>query len=148
MMMVQSVTAVRLTRPYTEGHASSAGKAGVGKDVVAEEMAAGPRTGTAARRTVTTATVASTRTGTRTEAAALEARKVYAGEVAATKPQVEVEDVARILSKTTAGVAGTVTTLPNMGVTTAPSARRMRLRMPRNRQTSCRSLLHGPRGSR
>ena len=64
----------------------------MGKDVVAEEMAAGPRTGTIARRTVRTATVASTRTGTHTEAASLEARKVYTGEVAATKPPVEVED--------------------------------------------------------
>ena len=63
---------------YTGGHASSAGKEDVWKDVVAEEMTAGPRTGTTARRTVTTATVASTRTGTHTEAAALEARKVYA----------------------------------------------------------------------
>ena len=99
MMIVQAVTAVRLTRSYTEGHASSAGKADVGKDVVAEEMAAGPRTGTA-RRTVTTATVASTRTGTSTEAAALEARKLYAGEVAAIKPPVEVDDAARILAKT------------------------------------------------
>ena len=148
LMMVQAVTAVRLTRSYTEGHASSAGKADVGKDVVAEEMAAGPRMGTTARRTVTTATVASTRTGTHTEAAALEARKVYAGEIAATKPPVEVEDGVRILAKTTGDVAGTVTTLPSIGGTTAPSASRMRLRMPRNRQMSCRSMLHGSRGSR
>ena len=94
------VTAVRLTRSYTEGHTSSAGKADVCKDVVAEEMAAGPRTGTTSRRTVTTAAVASTRTGTHTEAAALEARKVYPGEVAATNPPVEVEDEVRILAKT------------------------------------------------
>ena len=148
MMMVQAVTDVRLTRSYTEGHASSADKADVGKDVVAEEMAAGPRTGTKARRTVTTATVASTRTGTHAWAAAQETRKVYAGEAAATKPPVAVEDGARILAKATGDVAGTVTTLPSMGGTTAPSASRMRLRMPRNRQMSCRSLLHGSRGSR
>ena len=78
----------------------------MGKDVVAEEMAAGPRTGTTARPAVTTATVASTRPGTHTDATALEARKVYAGEVAATKPRVEVEDRARILAKTTGDVAG------------------------------------------
>ena len=54
MMMVQVVTAVRLTRSYTEGHASSAGKVDVCKDVVAEEIAAGPRMGRTARRTVTT----------------------------------------------------------------------------------------------
>ena len=48
-MMVQVVTAVRLLRSHTEGHASSAGKADVVEDVVAEEMAAGPRTGTARR---------------------------------------------------------------------------------------------------
>ena len=116
--------------------------------MIAEEMAAGPRTGTKARRTVTTATVASTRTGTHTEAAALEARKVYAGEVAATNPPVEVEDGARILAKTTGDVAGTVTILPSMGGTTAPSASRMRLRMPRNRKMSCRSLLDDSRGSK
>ena len=84
--MVQVVTAVRLTRSYTEGHANAAGKVDVGKDVVAEETAAGTRTGTTARRTVTTATVASTRTGTHTEAAALEARKVYAGCLLYTSP--------------------------------------------------------------
>ena len=77
--MVQAVTAVRLTRSYTEGHANAAGKVDVGKDVVAEETAAGTRTGTTARRTVTTATVASTRAGTHTEAAALEARKGVRG---------------------------------------------------------------------
>ena len=148
MMMVQAVTAVRLARSYTEGHGSSAGKVDVGKDVVAEEMAAGPRTGTTARRTVTTATVASTRTGTHTEAAALEVRKVYAEEVAATKPPVEVEDGAWILAKITGDVAGTVATLPSMGGTAAPSTSRKRLRMPKNRQMSCRRLLHGPRGSR
>ena len=123
-------------------------RADVRKDVVAEEMGLGPRTGATARRTVTTATVASTRTGTHTEAAAMEARKVYAGEVAATNPPVEVEDGARILTKTTGDVAGTVTILPSMGGTTAPSASRMRLNMPRNRQMSCRSLLYGSRGSR
>ena len=112
MMMVQAVTAVSLPRSYTEGHATSAGKADVGKDVVAEEV--GPRTGTTARRTVTKATVASTRTGTHTEAAALEARKVYAGEVAATKPPVEVEDGARIPAKTKGDVAAIVTILPSM----------------------------------
>ena len=122
IMMVQVVTAVRLTRSYAEGHASFAGKADVCKDVVAEEMAAGTRTGTTARRTVTTATVASTRTGTHTEAAALEACKVYAGEVAATNPPVEVEDGARILAKTTGDVAGTVAILPSMGGATVPSA--------------------------
>ena len=95
----------------------------------------------------TTATVASTRTETHTEAAALEARKVYAGEVAATKPPVKLEDGAMILAKTTGDVAGTLATLPSMGGTTAPSASRMRLRMPRNRQMSCRSLLHDSRGS-
>ena len=120
MMMVQAVTAVRLTWSYTEGHASSAGKVDVGKDVVAEEMAVGPRTGTTGRPTETTATVTSTRTGTHTEAAALGASKVYAGEVAATKPPVEVEEGAKVLAKTTEGVAGTVTTLPSMGGTTAP----------------------------
>ena len=148
LMMFQAVTAMRLIRRYTEGQASSAGKADVGKDVVTEEMTAGTRTGTTARRTVTISTVASTRTGTHTETTALEARKVYAGEVAATKPPVELEDGAMILAKTTGDVAGTVTTLPSIGGTTAPSASRMRLRMPRNRQVSCRSLLHGSRGSR
>ena len=72
LMMFQVVTAVRLTRSYTEGHTSSAGKTDVCKDVAAEEMAAGPRTETTSRRTATTAAVASTRTGTHTEAAALE----------------------------------------------------------------------------
>ena len=79
------------------------------KDAVAEEMAAGPRTVTPARRTVTTATVVSTRTGLHTEETALETRKVHAGEVAATKPPVEVED------KTTRDVAGTVIILPITG---------------------------------
>ena len=73
---------------------------------------------------------------------------MYAGEVAATKPPVEVEDGARILAKTTGDVAGIVTFLPSMGGTTAPPASRMRLNMPRNRQMSCRSLLYGSRGSR
>ena len=100
LMTVQAVTTVRSTLSYTEGHASAAGKADVGKDVVTEEMTAGTRTGTTARRTVTISTVASTRTGTSTEAAALEARKLYAGEVAAIKPPVEVDDAARILAKT------------------------------------------------
>ena len=144
----RAVTAVRLARSYTEGHGSSAGKVDVGKDVVAEEMAAGPRTGTTARRTVTTTTMASTRTGTHKEAAALEASKVYAGEVVATKHPVEVEDGARILAKSTGDVAGTVTILPSMGGTTAPSASRMRLRMPKNRKMSCRSLLDDSRGSK
>ena len=75
-------------------------------------------------------------------------RKVYAGEVAATNPSVEVEDGVRILAKTTGDVAGTAKILPSMGGTTAPSAFRMRLKMPRNRQMSFRSLLHGLRGSR
>ena len=126
--MMEVVTAVRLARSYMERRASSAGKANVCKDVVAEEMAAGLRTGTTSRRTVTTAAVASTRTGTHTEAAALEARKVYPGEVAATNPPVEVEDGVRILAKTTGDVAGTAAILPRMGGTTAPSASRMRLR--------------------
>ena len=78
----------------------------------------------------------------------LEARKVYAGEVAATNPPVKVEDGSRILANTTGEVAGTVTILPSMGGTTVPSASRMRLRMPRNRKMSCRSLLHDSRGSR
>ena len=51
MMMAQVVKAVRLTRSYTEGHPSSAREGGVYKDVVAEEMAAGPRTETTAHRT-------------------------------------------------------------------------------------------------
>ena len=54
---------------------------------------------------------------------------------------------ARIIDKTTADAAGTVTTLPSMGRTTAPSASRMRLRMPGNRPMLCRSVLHGSRGS-
>ena len=56
-----------LNKVCTEGHGSSAGKADVDNDAVAEEMAAGPRTVTPARRTVTTATVVLTRTGTHTE---------------------------------------------------------------------------------
>ena len=146
--MVQVVPAVSLTQSYTEGHASSARKEVVCKDVVAEEMAAGPQTGTTARRTITKATVTSTRMETHTEAAALVARKVYAGEVAATNPPVDVEDGARILAKTTGDVAGPVTTLGTMGGKTDPSASRTMLWMPRNRQMSCRSLLHGSRGSR
>ena len=50
--------------------------------------------------------------------------------------------------QTTGDVAGTVIILSIIGGTTAPSAARMRLRVPRNRQMSCRSLLHGSRGSR
>ena len=86
-------------------------------------------------------------TGTHAEAAPLEARTVYAGEVASTKPPVEVEDGARILDKTAGDVAGTVTILPTMGGA-LPPADRMRLKISRNRQMSCRSLLHGSRGSR
>ena len=115
-MVVQAVTAVRLTWSYTKRHASSAGKADEGKDVVAAEMAAGLPTDTTARRTLTTATVALTRTGIHTEAAALEARKVYAVEVTGTMPPVEVEDGARIQVKTTVDVANTVTTLPRAWV--------------------------------
>ena len=48
----------------------------------------------------------------------------------------------------TGDVAGTNTILPSMGGTTAPSASRMRLKLPRNRKMSCRSLLNGSRGSR
>ena len=79
--------------------------------------------------------------GTHTEAAVLEARKVYAGEVAATNPPVDVEDGARILAKTTGDVAGPVTTLGTMGGKTDPSASRTMLWMPRNRQMSSRSPL-------
>ena len=38
MMIVQVVTAVRVTRSYTEEHANSAGKADVCKNVVADEI--------------------------------------------------------------------------------------------------------------
>ena len=51
-----------LNKVCTEGHGSSAGKADVDNDAVAEEMAAGPRTVIPARRTVTTAAVVSFRT--------------------------------------------------------------------------------------
>ena len=91
--------------------------------------------------------MALTRTATHTEVAALEACRVYAGEVVATNPSVEVEDGARILDKTAGDVAGTVTILPTMGGA-LPPADRMRLKISRNRQMSCRSLLHGSRGSR
>ena len=64
----------------------------------------------------------------------MEACRVYAGEVVATNPSVEVEDGARILAKTTGYIAGTVTILLTMGGTTAPSASRMRLRVLRDRQ--------------
>ena len=118
--MVQAVPAVRLTRPYTEEHASSAGKADVGKDEVAEEMAAAPRTGTTARRKVTTARVALNRTRTHRETAAMETRKENAGAIAATKPPVEVEDGARLLAKATVDVASTATTLPRAWVAQLP----------------------------
>ena len=58
---------------------------------------------------------------------------MYAGEVVATNPPVEVEDGARILAETTGYIARTVTILPTMGGT-APSASRMRLKVLRNRQ--------------
>jgi len=51
-----------LNKVCTEGHGSSAGKADVDNDAVAEEMAAGPRTVIPVRRTVTTAAVVSFRT--------------------------------------------------------------------------------------
>ena len=85
------------------------------KYAVAEEMEAGPRTLTPARRTATTANGGSTRTGLHMEETALKTRKVHAGEVAATKPPVEVEDRARIMAKTTRDVAGTVIILPSTG---------------------------------
>ena len=84
------------------------------------------------------------------EETALKTRKVHAGEVAATKPPVEVEDRARIMAKTTRDVAGTVIILPSTGGKTAPFVSRMRRKLPKNRKMPYRSLLriHGSRRSR
>ena len=82
--------------------------------VVAEEMAAGTR---AVRR----AAVVLPRT-THMEEAALEARRVHAGVVAATKPPVEVEDGAGTMARTTKAAAVTAMIQPNTGGTIAPCA--------------------------
>ena len=135
MMMVQALMAVRITRSCTEGRASSARKANVDEDtVVAEKIAA----------------VVLTRTVTHTEEAALEAHKVHAGVVAATKPPVEVEDVARITAKITRDAADVATLLRSTGGTTVPCASHMRLKTQKNRQMPHKNLRRrrGSRGSK
>ena len=106
---------MRTTLWSTERHANSASGADVDEDtVVAEEMTAGTR---AVRR----ATVVLPRT-THMEEAALEARMVHAGVVAATKPLVGVEDGARTMARTTKAAAVTTMIQPNTGGTIAPCA--------------------------
>ena len=82
--------------------------------VVAEEMTAGTR---AVRREA----VVLPRT-THMEEATLEARRVHAGMVAATKPLVEVEDGAGTMAITTNAAAVTAMIQPNTGGMIAPCA--------------------------
>ena len=114
-MTLQVPTVVRTTLWSTEGHANSASRADVDEDaVVAEEMAAGTR---AVRRAAVVLPRA-----THMEEAALEARRVHAGVVAATKPPVEVEHGAGTMARTTKAAAVTAMIQPNTGGTIAPSA--------------------------
>ena len=96
--------------------------------------------GTTARRMATTASTAAVepiRTKSPLEEAAPE--KMPAGEVAATKSPVEVEDGVNRMARTERDAADTATTLPSTAGTAALFAsrmkRKMRKKMPMKRQT-------------
>ena len=93
------------------------------------------------------------RTGTPTTEAAQVAHKEHAGEVAATTlPDVEVEDVARIMAATTKDDAVTVIIPLSTGGTTVRSAchTKLMIEMPMNRSIPCRNQhpMHGAHRSK